>query len=77
MLNKKAKEIIKKHNLRRSPRNPFRSRPTHILQLYDKNTKKLKFPKLMKYTTKKAHQLTYHTGYGTKTYKTLYPKKKR
>lgn len=49
--------------------------PSKIKQIYTKTGKKLKKPKIYPYTTKKAHNLTYNSIKGAKTYKIIYKKK--
>jgi len=50
------------------------SDPAKILQLYTKNGRRLKEPRVMNYTPSKAHDLTYHSLGGANTYVVLWKK---
>lgn len=52
-------------------------KPVKILQLYSLDGKKLKTPKIMKYTRTKAHDLTYNSFRGAKTYVVLWERIKK
>lgn len=75
MLSKKIKMRVKQLGLRFTPPGLYNQpRPIKLLQFYSVSGKKLKSPRIVKYTTDLAHNLFYHSGQGSKAFKTLWRK---